>query len=45
MDKKYDPKNLFLKGQRFIKSKKEDKEKTKLHPEKFQFNIEKTKNR
>ena len=31
MDKKYDPKNLFLKGQRFIESK--EKEKSKSQPE------------
>ena len=31
MDKKYDPKNLFLKGQRFIESKA--KEKSKSQPE------------
>ena len=34
MDKKYDSKSLFTKGQRFNKSKKEDKEKSKLQPDK-----------
>lgn len=34
MDKKYDSKSLFIKGQRFNKSKKEDKEKSKLQPDK-----------
>ena len=33
MDKKYDPKKLYIKGQRFIKSKKENKENSKLQPE------------
>ena len=33
MDKNYDPKKLYIKGQRFIKSKKENKENSKLQPE------------
>ena len=33
MGNKYDPKNLLIKGQRFIKSKKEDEEKSKSQPE------------
>ena len=35
MDKKYDTKNLLIKGQRFIESKKEDEEKSKSQPEKL----------
>ena len=35
MDKNYDTKNLLIKGQRFIESKKEDEEKSKSQPEKL----------
>ena len=33
MNEKYDPKNLFIKGQTFIELKKEDEEKSKSQPE------------
>ena len=33
MDKKYDPKNLLINGERFIESKREDEEKSKSQPE------------
>ena len=33
MGKKYDSKNLLIKGQRFIESKKEGEEKSKSQPE------------
>ena len=33
MGEKYNPNNLLIKGQRFIKSKKEDEEKSKSQPE------------
>ena len=33
MGEKYNPNNLFIKGYRYIESKKEDEEKSKLQPE------------